>query len=244
MLISHFIILQNMKVISQYLYDLAELLYPRLCITCNQRLISQEKYICLDCLTDMPLTGHQSDPDNEVARLFWGRMNIQNAVSLFHYRKGSRYQKIIHAIKYSGLKELGIEMGIELGKILSETEYCKTVDLIIPVPLHKKKQLKRGFNQSELIAQGISTILKKPVCLNSLYRKVNTPSQTKRTRFDRWKNVKNIFGVDNHEQIRGNHILITDDVVTTGSTLEACASELLKISEVQVSIATLAYADF
>jgi len=223
-----------MNVIFRHLYDLIELLYPRLCITCNQRLVSQEKYICLGCRADMPLTGNQSDPDNEVARLFWGRVNIQNAVSMFHYRKGSRYQKIIHTIKYRGLKELGIEMGIELGKILTEAEFNKSVDLIIPVPLHYKKQLKRGYNQSELI---------KPVCLNNLYRKVNTPSQTKRTRFDRWKNVDNIFGVNNPEQIRGNHILLTDDVVTTGSTLDACASELLKISEVQVSIATLAYAD-
>jgi ComF family protein len=243
MLISYFINLQNMNVIFRHLYDLIELLYPRLCITCNQRLVSQEKYICLGCRADMPLTGNQSDPDNEVARLFWGRVNIQNAVSMFHYRKGSRYQKIIHTIKYRGLKELGIEMGIELGKILTEAEFNKSVDLIIPVPLHYKKQLKRGYNQSELIAQGISNIIKKPVCLNNLYRKVNTPSQTKRTRFDRWKNVDNIFGVNNPEQIRGNHILLTDDVVTTGSTLDACASELLKISEVQVSIATLAYAD-
>ncbi|MDD4107207.1 MAG: ComF family protein [Prolixibacteraceae bacterium] len=231
-----------MKVISRHLLGFLELFYPELCVTCSQRLVSQENFLCISCIADMPLTDYQNDRDNEVARLFWGRVRIQNATSLFHYRKGSRYQKIIHGIKYRGLTGLGAEMGLMLGRILSESEYYNSVDLIIPVPLHHKKQSKRGYNQSEIIAGGVSAALKKPVSVNNLFRKVFSESQTKKTRFERWQNVEKIFGVSNPEQISGKHILLIDDVITTGSTLEACASELLKINNTSVSIASLAYA--
>ncbi|WP_372950177.1 ComF family protein [Mariniphaga sp.] len=233
-----------MNTLTQVFDDVLGLFYPQLCITCGERLISQEKYLCMKCWFDLPISRFENENENKVAQLFWGRVQIEHATSYFNYRKGSRYQKLIHFIKYKGLKELGLETGRRFGDILAEAENFNQVDTIVPVPLHPKKQKKRGFNQSEWIARGISESLNKPMLENNLYRKIFTSTQTRKNRFERWQNVDGIFGVNNPEEFENQHVLIVDDVVTTGSTLEACAYELLKVSGVKVSIATLAFADF
>jgi len=228
---------------TETLDDLLGLVYPQLCITCGERLISQEKFVCMKCWFDLPVSRFENNDENKVAQLFWGRVQIEHATSWFNYRKGSRYQKLIHAIKYKGLKELGFEAGGRFGDVLATTEDFKIVDFIVPVPLHPKKQKKRGFNQSEWIARGISVPTEIPLSLNNLHRKIYTSTQTRKSRFERWKNVDGIFGVNNPGEYKNRHILLIDDVVTTGSTLEACAYELLKIPGTKVSIATLAFAD-
>jgi ComF family protein len=233
-----------MNTLTQVFDDVLGLFYPQLCITCGERLISQEKYLCMKCWLDLPISRFENENENIVAQLFWGRVQVEHATSYFNYRKGSRYQKLIHFIKYKGLKELGLETGRRFGDILAEAENFNQVDTIVPVPLHPKKQKKRGFNQSEWIARGISESLNKPMLENILYRKIFTSTQTRKNRFERWQNVEGIFGVKNPEEFENQHVLIVDDVVTTGSTLEACAYELLKVSGVKVSIATLAFADF
>jgi ComF family protein len=233
-----------MNTLAQIFDNVLELFYPQLCITCGERLISQEKYICMKCWFDLPVSRFEKENENKVAQLFWGRVQIEHATSYFQYRKGSRYQKLIHFVKYKGLKELGQETGRRFGVVLAETENFTQIDKIVPVPLHPKKQKIRGFNQSEWIARGISEGLNKPMLENNLYRKTFTSTQTRKNRFERWQNVEGIFGVKNSEEFENQHLLIVDDVVTTGSTLEACAYELLKISGVKVSIATLAFADF
>ena len=233
-----------MNTLTQVFDDVLGLFYPQLCITCGERLISQEKYLCMKCWLDLPISRFENENENKVAQLFWGRVQVEHATSYFNYRKGSRYQKLIHFIKYKGLKELGLETGRRFGDILAEAENFNQVDTIVPVPLHPKKQKKRGFNQSEWIARGISESLNKPMLENNLYRKIFTSTQTRKNRFERWQNVDGIFGVKNPEEFENQHVLIVDDVVTTGSTLEACAYELLKVSGVKVSIATLAFADF
>jgi len=224
--------------------DLKEFIYPPLCITCGERLLSPEKYLCINCLADLPVTNFHLSPENTVAEIFWGRVKIENATSFFHYRKGSRYQKLIHFIKYRGMKELGNECGGRFGKILAGSEYYNSTDLIVPVPLHPRKKKKRGYNQSEYIAAGIASALNKPVCSDNLTRIAYTPSQTKKSRYERWQNVNGIFKINCPEDFKNKHILLVDDVITTGSTLEACASEILKITDTKISIATLAYADF
>lgn len=233
-----------MNKLTRGIYDLTELFFPTLCITCGDRLISQERFLCMNCWHDLPVTNFHFKKNNKVAQLFLGRVEIENATSFFSYKKGSRYQQLIHFIKYKGLKELGFETGLKFGLALLNTESFKNIDIIVPVPLHPKKFKKRGFNQSNWIAEGIGKSLQKPVSNGNLFRQIHTSTQTRKNRFERWQNVEGIFGLKHPEQYSGKHILLIDDVVTTGSTLEACAFQILKLRNTKVSIATLANADY
>jgi len=233
-----------MKAITRILDDLLGLFYPELCVTCGERLIAQETHICLKCWFDLPVNNFHREADNKVARLFWGRVQIENAAAYFNYRKGSRYQQLIHFIKYRGLKELGYEAGLRYGYVLADTASFRAVDVIVPVPLHPQKERKRGFNQSEWIARGIAESLQKPVSAGNLFRKLHSTTQTRKNRFERWQNVEGIFGVQYPDEFSGKHILLVDDVITTGSTLEASACMLLKTGNIRVSVAALGYADY
>ncbi|MEN8116424.1 MAG: phosphoribosyltransferase family protein [Bacteroidota bacterium] len=224
--------------------DILELFFPSLCIACGERLISQEKFVCFSCWFDLPVTNFHENPENKVAQLFWGRVKIENATSFFSYKKGSKYQQLIHFIKYKGQKKLGLEAGRKFGYVLRETESFSCIDTVVPVPLHPKKEKIRGFNQSSWIAQGVAEAMGKTLSDNNLYRKIHTSTQTRKNRYERWQNVEGIFGLKNPEEYSGKHILLVDDVVTTGSTLEACAFQLLKLPKTKVSIATLAFADY
>ncbi|MCY1720625.1 phosphoribosyltransferase family protein [Prolixibacteraceae bacterium Z1-6] len=232
-----------MNRISQGISDVLELFFPALCTTCGDRLATQEKYVCMNCWHDLPVTNFHQNPENKVAQLFWGRVEIENASSFFSYKKGSRYQHLIHYLKYKGLKELGFETGRKFGFALTESAKFTSVDVVVPVPLHPKKERKRGYNQSRWIAAGIAAVLHKPVSENNLFRKTFTSTQTRKNRFERWQNVDGIFGIHTPNEFSEKHVLLVDDVVTTGSTLEACAYQLLKIPNTKVSIATLAFAD-
>ncbi|QGY43774.1 ComF family protein [Maribellus comscasis] len=232
-----------MKQLAQNIDDLLELFFPSLCITCENRLAGGERFLCFDCWQDLPVTNFHLNVENKVAQLFWGRVQIHSATSYFSYKKGSRYQKLIHFIKYKGMKELGFEIGQRFGFILKESENFCNVDSVVPVPLHPKKYKSRGYNQSEWIARGISKSMGIPVSTQNLYRKIFTSTQTRKNRFERWQNVEGIFGIKNPQEFEKKQILLIDDVVTTGSTLEACAFQLLKIKGVKVAIATLAFAD-
>lgn len=224
--------------------NLLDLFYPTLCIACENRLIMQEKFLCIECWHDLPVTNFHFNAENKVAQLFWGRVKIEYATAFFAYNKGSNYQHLIHFIKYKGLKELGFEVGSRFGTALTASPDFSSVDFVVPVPLHPKKQKIRGYNQSEWIAMGISESLKKPVSVNNLQRNLHTSTQTRKNRYERWENVENIFEIIRPDEFAGKHVLLIDDVVTTGSTLESCAFQLLQIENVKVSIATLAFADF
>ncbi len=222
--------------------DFLGLFYPRLCITCGRRLMAQERSLCLYCLTDLPRTGYHKEPENKVARLFWGRVYVEQATSWLFFRKGSRYQKLIHYLKYKGLKELGEELGSMMGQEMKESAYS-LVDVIIPVPLHPRKKRQRGYNQSEWIARGVAAAFEKPLSSDNLIRRLHSPTQTRKNRFERWKNVEGIFRVARPAELQGLHLLVIDDVVTTGSTLEAAVAALLDAGAARVSIATLACAE-
>lgn len=232
-----------MNIFAQSYYDMLELFFPTLCVACGERLVSQEKFLCVPCWSDLPVTNYHNTPDNKVAQLFWGRAKVEYATAYFSYKKGSNYQHLIHYTKYKGLKDLGFETGKRFGAVLRESEFFNSIDLIVPVPLHPKKQKLRGYNQSEWIANGIAETMNKPVSVQNLQRNLHTSTQTSKTRFERWQNVENIFEVTNRDEFMGKHILLIDDVVTTGSTLEACLLELLKVEQTRVSIATLGFAD-
>jgi len=222
--------------------DLTGLFYPRICLICSRRLLEKEKSICLKCISEMPKTGFHNNPVNNVARLFWGRIHIENCCSFIYFRKHSKYQRIFHELKYHRNREVGFEMGRLFGADLCCSPLIFT-DLLIPVPLHPKRLKSRGYNQSEIIAQGMASILDKPVITNALTRIRNTKTQTNKTRYGRFENMTNVFKLAASELIKNKHVLLVDDVVTTGSTLEQCAIELLKQKDVKVSIATLGYAD-
>ena len=226
----------------KYIKDFINLLYPENCRICRENLLQNEKIICLKCQYDLPKADIEDVTDNIVSKLFWGRVNITNAYSLFLYQKGGKFQSLIHQLKYRGDKEIGFELGRILGIKLKNYRKFDDIDVIIPVPLHKKKLRKRGYNQSDCIAEGLHSVIGKPVDNDNLIRVIATNTQTNKTRFERFKNVSNIFDLKNPEILKNKHILLIDDIVTTGSTLESCILTLQKINNVEISISTLAVA--
>jgi ComF family protein len=190
----------------------------------------------------MPRTNYHLQVENPVAQLFWGRCLIEKAAAFSFYNKESRVSRLIHNLKYKGIKEIGYELGRIYGLTLKTSGYTSDIDLVIPVPLHPSKKRIRGFNQSELISTGIADVAGLPVSNDLLARIIITATQTKRSRYERWTNVEGIFRVSDPERIKGRHVLLVDDVITTGSTIESCANELLKTEGVKVSVAALAFA--
>jgi ComF family protein len=190
----------------------------------------------------IPRTGYHNVPGNPVEQLFWGRCYIERASAFSFYTRGSRIRGLIHCMKYRGIKEIGYELGRIYGSSLKSSAFTKGIDLIIPVPLHPDKRRMRGFNQSEIISEGISEATGLPLGAGFLSRAVSSSTQTRRSRYERWTNVEGIFRVHNGEALVNTHILLVDDVITTGSTLESCACELLKREGVKVSVAALAVA--
>jgi len=180
-------------------------------------------------------------PDNPVEKIFWGRCMIAKAAAFSFYTRDSRIRRLIHQLKYKGVKEIGHELGRIYARSLKSSGFLDDIDIIIPVPLHPTKKRQRGFNQSDIISQGISDVSGIPVDTSLLFRKTVTKTQTRKSRFDRWTNVQDIFSVTDFDKLRGLHILLVDDVITTGSTIEACVNEILKAEETKVSVVALAF---
>lgn len=223
----------------KFLNDILNIFFPRTCAGCSGLLTDSELYICTECLYLLPRTNYWKEKDNPVAKIFWGRVYLENAASYMLFNKGSRLQHIIHHIKYKNQKEIGEYLGRMFAQELIKTDFSN-IDVIIPVPLHSQKLKKRGYNQSEHIARGISSVLKKEVVTSSLIRLSQNKSQTLKSRFERWENVQDVFEVVNPNLIINKHILLVDDVLTTGATIEACATAILGVENTKVSVATLA----
>ena len=222
--------------------DFVSLFYPRLCAGCQTALVKGEEVLCIGCLSDLPKTGFEKISDNPVSQLFWGRAEIKLATSFCTFDKGGIMQHLMHQLKYKGGQEVGEKLGQLLGSEMLKSAPYLEVELLIPVPLHPKRERKRGYNQSAEIGKGMSEAMGIPLLSGNLIRNHYSASQTNKGRFDRWENVKELFSLKNPDILKGKHILLVDDVVTTGATLEACAQVLLKVPGTIVSIATIACA--
>jgi ComF family protein len=228
--------------LKQLFFDFSSLIYPNLCIGCGSGLVTGENYICYRCLIGMPRTHFHLVSGNPLEQLFWGRAQIEKATSWFFFQKGSNYQHLLHHLKYKGLRGIGVELGRNFGSELMVTNYFSEVDAIVPVPLHPRKEKQRGYNQSLAIAEGLSQQLKIPIETDILIRRYYSETQTRKGRFERWENVSELFDLKLPGFFSGKHVLLVDDVVTTGSTLDACAQKILSCNGAKVSIATLAFA--
>jgi ComF family protein len=232
-----------MKLLRSYLADFTSLLFPQLCHACGESLVAAEDVICTECRYNLPFTNFHLQPDNIVARQFWGRVDIEAAYSLYYFTKGGKVQNLMHHFKYNGIQRIGNILGNIAGDQLKQNPKFITADYIIPVPLHKSRLKQRGYNQSKCFADGLAEKLQAEVNDNNLVRIRATETQTHKSRFLRFENMQEVFKVSRPEELANKHVLLVDDIVTTGSTLEACSIELLKIPGLKLSIATIAYAE-
>ncbi|MBA3901461.1 MAG: ComF family protein [Bacteroidetes bacterium] len=221
--------------------DFISLIYPENCLSCGEILYKHEKHICFRCRYKLPKTDFHKLNENPVSKLFWGRIGIFSASAYYFFTKGGGVQHLLHAIKYRGEKEAGSEVGKMYGSELKDSPFFETVDLVLPVPLHPKKKKIRGYNQSDFIAQGIAEGMGKSYSPDLLVRNVANESQTRKSRFVRWQNVESIFEIKDKAAVEGKHILIVDDIITTGATIEASAQCIQNIDGTKVSVAALAF---
>jgi ComF family protein len=228
---------------SAYLHDFIALIFPELCQACGSSLVNGEGVICMNCVYDLPYTNFHQQADNVVARQLWGRIDLQGVYVLLYFTKGGKVQNMMHQFKYKNMPRIGNRLGEIAGKQLSSSERFKNIDLIIPVPLHPRKLKQRGYNQSAQFADGLAEKMAAKVDIGNLIRLRHTDTQTKKSRFSRYENMKDVFGVLHPERLAGKHVLLVDDIITTGSTLEACGLELLKIPGLTLSIGAIAYAE-
>ena len=231
-----------MMKLKQIFNSFLNIFFPPLCVTCSIRLTEKERHICLHCLSKLPRTRFHLASENSLEQLLAGRFHFQQAAAFAFFTKGNSLQRIIHEMKYNSNPSLAFFAGELCGDELHKSSFIKEIDYIIPIPLHPKRIRKRGYNQSDEIAKGISVKTNIPVVSDAVSRVKNTSSQTQSSKFERWKNVENVFLINRPEIFESKHILLIDDVITTGSTIESCAKEILKNTDCKVSIYALATA--
>lgn len=229
------------KLIKSYINNFSHLLYPHNCEGCGTDVLNDDSYLCAKCLHDLPVTGFVNTLDNPVEQCFYGRIKVEAAASGFYFSKDGLVQHLITQLKYKNHQEMGIFLGRLIGQQLNATNRFDDVDILVPLPLNDRKEAKRGFNQAARICEGISQTWAKPICTNAVERTIFTQSQTNKTRIDRWQNMEGVFTIANTKVIEGKHILLVDDIITTGATLEACGNEILQVPRTKLSIITVAF---
>jgi ComF family protein len=223
--------------------DFVGLVYPKLCVVCNGHLLKTEQGFCFSCEQELPRTYDELNPaSNPTSRVFWGRFPLEAAAACFVFTGQGKVQELVHNLKYNGRKDAGVAAGYYYGTILKTISPFLTADLILPVPLHEDKLHTRGYNQAACFAQGLSEGMNVPWSDKILLRLKATTSQTRKSREERWANVGEVFAVSAKKKIEGKHIIIVDDVITTGATIEASVLPLLDIPGVKISVVSLAAA--
>jgi ComF family protein len=223
--------------------SILHVVFPHICDGCGSDLLNIESRLCIRCLASLPETSFEQHANNPVEKLFWGRMKIINAAAQFYFTKESLMQHLMHQFKYKGNKELGLQLGRLMGNALKSASRFSEIDALIPLPLFPSKEKKRGYNQATVLCDGMAEILNIPVLNNVITRPQHTETQTKKGRIERWRNIEGKFQLIDPLKIQNKHVLLVDDVITTGATLEACGNELLKADNVKLSIATLCKAE-
>ncbi|HTL08218.1 MAG TPA: phosphoribosyltransferase family protein [Chitinophagaceae bacterium] len=221
--------------------DFTHLFFPALCAGCGTDAVGTAAPLCISCIKELPLTNFHLHAGNPVEKDFWGRTAIHSATALCHFTTGSLIQQLLHQLKYKGHQELGHFLGKLMGASLQQSDRFAGIDLLLPLPLFASRLRKRGYNQSALLCNGMASVLSLPVLEDVLTRLSATDTQTQKNRIQRWKNMEGRFSVLDPAALAGKHVLLVDDVITTGATLEACGQALLKVEGVQLSIAALAY---
>ncbi len=221
--------------------ELLHLFFPHVCEGCGSDIIDKDHQICLRCIANLPVSNFLSQPGNAVEKKFYGRMPVRNAGAAYYFTKDSVLEKLIYALKYRSNKDIGFYLGKLVGRFLMETQNYDSVDVLVPLPLNPRREKKRGYNQATVLCEGIASIWQKPVYDKAIIRKVYTETQTKKDRISRWQNMDGVFMVNDTAALINKHILLVDDIITTGATLEACGSEIVKVPGASLSIATLAY---
>jgi ComF family protein len=222
--------------------DVIGLFYPRTCGGCGVHLMTHEQNLCLICLTGLPKTYYWDYPTNPVEKLFWGKLNVTSACAFLHFVKESKVQNLLHRFKYEGKSGIGFELGKAFAQILQEKNWFSDVDVVIPIPLHISKEMRRGYNQSAYIADGMGEVIDVKVRNHALKRILASESQTRKSRFARTENVNQVFELSNIDSVKGKNVLLVDDVITTGSTLEAAGNTILRAGASKLYIATIAIA--
>ena len=217
-------------------------LFPRICPVCNNVLLSHEKHICTKCRIDIPITRYHMQEFNAMEQLFAGKTPIEKAVGYFFYEKGNPYSNILHNIKYRNNPQLGQYVAKLFAQELLSRDIFRDIDCIIPVPLHHRKKIQRGYNQSEYIAKGFSEVFDIPVHNNIIIAHKSHESQTNKGIYERWLNTQNIFSAQDTQVLENKHVLIVDDVVTTGATLLSAALTIASVPNIKISLATLGVA--
>jgi ComF family protein len=214
--------------LTELLNNFVNLFYPKHCVVCGESLMQHEDFFCLECFLKLPKTNYHLNTDNQAIDRFSGKISLERAGAFLYYNKGGVGQKLVAEIKYKGNRNLGEWIGAYMATEWMASHFFDGIDYLVPVPLHRSKEKKRGFNQAEKIARGISRITGIQVEMENVFRKKANATQTRKGLFERWKNTQNIFEQKDTELFLGKHILIVDDVLTTGSTLEAVAHCILK----------------
>ena len=230
-----------MQALKSLISDFSHLFFPHVCVGCGTDVLGNNAVLCIRCMHQLPVTNFHLYANNSVEKIFTGRLPLVSGSSWCYFTQGSVVQSLLHQLKYRGNKDVGYLAGRMMGELLVKSARFNDVDVLVPLPLFAAREKKRGYNQAAILCEGIAAIMRLPVLSQVVVRNKATKTQTHKNRVDRWKNIEGKFELNDPDVIKHKHVLLVDDVITTGATLEACGQELLSGGQTRLSITSMAY---